>query len=106
MTTWIDSARASFDRVPIDALRQAPVDSWEHVALKYFWKQMGKHALSLADGAARHGDRAALTRAVRVDGNRCWRTGPKRLTNFIAISGIVYQQLAPSDPSLLDSDAT
>jgi len=97
--TWIDSARTSFDRVPIDALRQAPVDSWENVALKYYWKQMGKHSLSLARWGGEHGDQAALRRAATLMETMLagWPDAPYELHRNL---GIVYQQLARSDPSL------
>jgi len=100
VTTWIDSARTSFDRVPLDALRQAPVDSWENVALKYYWKQVGKHALSLARWGGEDGDRAALTRAsammeAMIAG---WPEAPTEIHRDL---GIVYQQLARDDASLL-----
>ncbi len=99
VTTWIDSARASFDRVPVDALRRAPVDSWENVALKYHWKQMGKHALSLARWGGEHGDQAALRRAATLMETMLagWPEAPHELHRDL---GIVYQQLVPSDPSL------
>jgi dolichyl-phosphate-mannose-protein mannosyltransferase len=100
VTTWIDAARASFDRVPLDALRQAPVDSWENVALKYYWKQMGKHALSLARWGGEHGDRTALKRAAALMETMLasWPEAPAEIHRDL---GIVYQQLAPDDASLL-----
>ena len=100
VTSWIDSARASFDRVPLDALRQAPVDSWENVALKLNWKQMGKHALSLARWGAEHGDRTALTRASVLMETMLarWPEAPAEIHRDL---GIVYQQLARDDAALL-----
>ena len=94
--TWIDAAHASFDRVPVDALRRAPVDSWENVALKYYWKQMGKHALSLARWGGLHSDRDVLERASALMETMLagWRDAPHELHRDL---GIVYQQLARDD---------
>lgn len=100
VTSWIDSARASFDRVPLDALRRAPLDSWENVALKYYWKQVGKHALSLARWGGEHGDRTALSRASALMEAMLagWPEVPLEIHRDL---GIVYQQLAQHDSSLL-----
>ncbi len=94
--TWIDSARASFDRVPVDALRRAPLDSWENVALKYYWKQMGKHALSLARWGGEHADRTALERASALMETMLagWPDAPLEIHRNL---GIVYQQLGRDD---------
>ena len=91
-----DDARASFDRVPVDALRRAPVDSWENVALKYYWKQMGKHALSLARWGGERGDRTALERASGLMETMLagWPGAPLEIHRNL---GIVYQQLGRDD---------
>ena len=99
---WIESARSSFGRVNIEALRRHPADSWEQVALKYYWKQMGKHALSLARWGGQHDDEpAALGRAAELMETMLagWPEAPHQLHRDL---GIVYQQLARYDPSLLD----
>jgi hypothetical protein len=98
---WIESTRSSFGRVNIEALRRHPADSWEQVALKYYWKQMGKHALSLARWGGQHDeDRAALTHAAELmEGMLArWPEAPHELHRDL---GVVYQQLARYDPSLL-----
>src|SRR6185312_12566423 len=94
--TWIDAARASFDRVPVDALRRAPVDSWENVALKYYWKQMGKHALTLARWGGEHNDRTVLERASALMETMLasWPDAPLEIHRDL---GIVYQQLRRDD---------
>lgn len=100
VTTWIGAARRSFDGVPIEALRHAPVDSWENVALKYYWKQVGKHAISLARWGGEHADRTALERAAEVMETMLagWPEAPAEIHRDL---GIVYQQLARGDASLL-----
>ena len=96
VSMWIDAARASFDRVPVDALRRAPVDSWENVALKYYWKQMGKHALTLARWGGEHNDRTVLERASALMETMLasWPDAPLEIHRDL---GIVYQQLRRDD---------
>ena len=100
---WIDQARDSFSHVNVEALRRTPEDSWEHVALKYYWKQMGKHALSLARWGGDHDNPTALRRAAEVMEAMLahWPEAPHELHRDL---GIVYQQLARTDPSLVYSN--
>ena len=93
-----------FRGVNVDALRRTPEESWEHVALKYFWKQMGKHALSLGRWGGEHGNETALRRAAEVM-EIMLAQWPKRPTRFIAISGIIYQQLAQHQSVAARADA-
>jgi hypothetical protein len=100
LAPWIDQARDSFNRVNVDALRRTPEDSWEHVALKYYWKQMGKHALSLGRWGGDHDNSTALRRAAEVMEAMLsgWPEAPHELHRDL---GIVYQQLARTDPSVV-----
>jgi hypothetical protein len=100
LAEWIDRGRASFGSVNVDALRQAPDESWEHVALKYFWKQMGKHALSLGRWGGEHDNQTALRRAAEIMEIMLaqWPEAPHDLHRDL---GITYQRLARTDPSLL-----
>jgi dolichyl-phosphate-mannose-protein mannosyltransferase len=100
LTEWIARGRDSFAGVNLDALRRTPEESWEHVALKYFWKQMGKHALSLGRWGGEHGNEPALRRAAEVMEIMLaqWPEAPHTLHRDL---GITYQQLAQTDPSLL-----
>jgi hypothetical protein len=100
LAPWIDQARDSFNRVNVDALRRTPEDSWEHVALKYYWKQMGKHALSLGRWGGDHDNSTALRRAAQVMEAMLagWPEAPHELHRDL---GIVYQQLARTDPSFV-----
>jgi hypothetical protein len=72
------------------------VDSWENVALKYYWKQMGKHALSLARWGGEHADRTALERASALMETMLagWPDAPLEIHRNL---GIVYQQLGRDD---------
>jgi hypothetical protein len=102
LAEWIESARSSFARVDVEALRRHPPDSWEQVALKYYWKQMGKHALSLARwGEGHNSNRVALGRAAELMEAALagWPEAPHQLHRDL---GVVYQQLARYDPSLLN----
>jgi hypothetical protein len=102
LAEWIEAARSSFGRVDIEALRRHPPDSWEQVALKYYWKQMGKHALSLARWAEQHDDdRTALGRSAELMEAMLagWPEVPQQLHRDL---GVVYRQLARYDPSLLN----
>jgi len=101
VTAWMDSARSSFARVDVESLRRHPPDSWEREALKYYWKQTGKHAISVARWGGEHDeDRGALTRAAELmEGMLArWPEAPHQLHRDL---GVVYQQLARYDPSLL-----
>lgn len=99
LARWIEAARSGFARVDPDGLARHSRESWEWTTLRYYWKQVGKHALSLAHWAAEHDvNRTALDRAAALmeDVLARWPEVPHELHRDL---GVVYLQLAGYDPS-------
>jgi hypothetical protein len=99
LARWVESARASFARVDPEALARHSRESWEWLTLRYYWKQVGKHALALARRAGERDDRAALERA-RVLMEDVLARSPEAPHDLHRDLGIVYFQLSSYDPSL------
>jgi hypothetical protein len=99
LARWVESARASFARVDPEALARHSRESWEWLTLRYYWKQVGKHALALARRAGERDDRAALERA-RVLMEDVLARSPEAPHDLHRDLGIVYLQLSSYDPSL------
>jgi hypothetical protein len=99
LASWMLSARASFARVDPEALARHSRESWEWLTLRYYWKQVGKHALTLARRAGDRDDRAALERAGALMADVLARS-PEAPHDLHRDLGIVYLQLSSYDPSL------
>jgi len=99
LTSWMESSRTSLALLDPALLQRYPVDSWEHVVQSYYWKQTGKHGLSLALWAQHHGnDRRALERSATVI-EGLLANDPSAPYSLHRDLGAVYQQLSAYDPA-------
>ena len=100
LARWIDSARSSFSGVDATALGRYPEDSWERLSLMYYWRQVGKHAVGLAQWGAHHrDDRIALNRSAELM-EAMLTQSPEAPKELHVELGVVYLELANYDPSL------